>query len=275
MSTPDGYDRVRRDKVCPICGKPDWCLIHREGKSAICARVEGKYPRSEAGYYHRLTDAPCRTQATRHVPLIQVDFSDKAQAYASNMNAARYGEISKALGVSPESLRRLRTGWDGRAFTFPMRDGKGAVIGIRRRFRNGKKVSVKGSKNGLFIPDALTGEGVLYICEGASDAAAAIDLGIGDVIGRPSCNARCDLVIALVKRAAYKAAVIIPDNDCKPNGLNPGLDGGYRIARKLRPYIRRVYLAIPPPGLDLREWINKNGLNGVKAELEYCEGCTA
>ena len=34
--------QVSRSRVCPICGKPDWCLIARNGSAAICPRIEEK-----------------------------------------------------------------------------------------------------------------------------------------------------------------------------------------------------------------------------------------
>jgi len=32
--------RVSRRQPCPICGKPDWCLMAEDGSAAICARIE-------------------------------------------------------------------------------------------------------------------------------------------------------------------------------------------------------------------------------------------
>ena len=30
--------RVGRDYPCPICGKPDWCLVFADQSKAVCAR---------------------------------------------------------------------------------------------------------------------------------------------------------------------------------------------------------------------------------------------
>ena len=84
--------------------------------------------------------------------------------------------ISIKLGISANSLKRLRVGWDGKAFTFGMSNDFGKIIGIRRRFPNGSKVSLKGSKTGLFVPTGLSHEGSLLTCEGPTDTAAALDL---------------------------------------------------------------------------------------------------
>jgi len=48
--------RVSKHNPCPVCGKPDWCLIARDGKAAICARIESDKPAGNkgAGWIHTL-----------------------------------------------------------------------------------------------------------------------------------------------------------------------------------------------------------------------------
>ena len=58
-----------------------------------------------------------------------------------------------------------------------MSSGFGKIIGIRRRFPDGTKVYVTGSKTGLFIPADLADIGVLLITEGPADCDTALDLG--------------------------------------------------------------------------------------------------
>jgi len=107
------------------------------------------------------------------------DVSDRfvllAEKYRGRITDRQLSDLSAALGISVESLKRLRTGWDGTAFTFPMSEPSGKVIGVRRRFGNGRKASVKGGKAGLFIPTDLSGQGLLLIVEGESDCAAGLE----------------------------------------------------------------------------------------------------
>jgi len=51
-------ERVTRSRPCPVCGKPDWCLVAPDGSAAICPRVkEGALRKcGDAGYLHILTD---------------------------------------------------------------------------------------------------------------------------------------------------------------------------------------------------------------------------
>lgn len=46
--------RVSRANPCPICAKPDWCLISADGTAAICARTESIKPLGEVGWLHKL-----------------------------------------------------------------------------------------------------------------------------------------------------------------------------------------------------------------------------
>ncbi len=52
--------RVSRSAPCPICNRPDWCLVARHGGYAICMRVPSDRPARGAGggYVHRLADRP-------------------------------------------------------------------------------------------------------------------------------------------------------------------------------------------------------------------------
>ncbi len=57
--TTSKWVRVNRYSPCPICGKPDWCLISQDGKAAICARIESDKPAGNkgAGWIHMLDNS--------------------------------------------------------------------------------------------------------------------------------------------------------------------------------------------------------------------------
>ena len=40
--------------VCPICRKPDWCLISEDGNACICARTQSDQPAGKAGWLHKI-----------------------------------------------------------------------------------------------------------------------------------------------------------------------------------------------------------------------------
>jgi len=262
MMAAEKMKRVTKSHPCLICGKPDWCLVARDGSAAICARIaEGAVRKcGDAGYLHLLKDrhngrdrhtrgARWRHSATvAHGPDGQVqDFGQLAAGYQSQLTGERLRALACSLGVSLTNLQRLGVGWDGSAWVFPMSNDLGKVIGIRRRFPNGRKASITGSKVGLFIPTDLSGTGPLLLCEGLSDAAAAMDLGF-DAIGRPNCNSVVQMTIRAAK--GRMEVVIVADND------SAGRTGAEKLARVLALRCPCVKTVVPPDGIkDLRQWL--------------------
>jgi hypothetical protein len=138
------------------------------------------------------------TQATSP----QADLAEMAAQYRSAVNPRALETLAHSLGLSVESLIALKIGWSAhhRAWSFPMTDAAGAVLGIRLRRANGFKFAVQGGHEGLFIPATIrnTDNGTLFICEGPTDTAAFLDMGFNPVIGRPSCNGGVKLLVDLV-----------------------------------------------------------------------------
>jgi len=256
-------ERVTRDKPCPVCGKPDWCLAAPDGSAAICARVkEGAFKKcGDAGYLHILTDRHnghnrhrCGAK-WRHTLTVAheqsgrtPDLGQLSARYQSQLMSERLHALACSLGVSVKSLQRLGVGWDGSGYTFPMSDASGKVIGIRRRFPNGGKASVKGSRTGLFVPLDLAGSGPLLLCEGPTDTTAALDLAF-DAIGRPNCNSVIKMTVEAAKDRTE--IVIVSDND------PAGRTGAEKLAGTLALHCPSVKIVMPPSGVkDLRQWFN-------------------
>ena len=255
--------RVSKAHPCPVCEKPDWCLIAADGSAAICARVsEGSRKKAgDAGWLHVLAgDTARRFEARSRRPRRverkydgpKVDFVKLAREYRQRISRRQIDMLAKTLGVTAASLVRLGVGWDGEAFCFPMCDESGRVIGIRRRFGNGRKLCVTGSSNGLFIPEGVDGGGLLMVCEGPTDTAVALDMGF-DAVGRPNCNSKVKMTARYV---GTRQVTIIADNDVA------GIDGAKILARELAVSGRKVRIIVPPLGVkDLRQW-KKQGLTG-------------
>lgn len=248
------WQRVSRAKPCPVCGKGDWCLVARDGSAAICPRVESGRRVGDAGHLHRLADLSARgLTRSRYVPLSgspaagdALDFAALAADCAAAVPQGGIELLARGLGVSAESLRRLGVGWDGHAWTFPMRDATGRVCGIRRRLPDGRKLSVRGGREGLFVPADLPDGGLLFVAEGPTDCAALLTLGFA-CVGRPSCTGGAKLVCSL---ARGRDVVLAADSD------EPGRRGAMNLASVLLFHCQSVRVIVPRGGLkDARAWV--------------------
>lgn len=246
---------VSKDVPCEICGKPDWCRRSPDG-CVECHRSSTEAPgfkllkvtTSGFGLYrHEGDNGRSLTTPAPKPPARRIDFAGMSQKYQAAVRPEALDRLSKELGVSIESLHRLGIGHDGQAWTFPMVDGGGFVVGIRRRLPNGKRLSALGGHDGLFVPDKIIGELTeqVMVCEGPTDTAAMLDLGFA-AIGRPSCSGGVQLVCELCKG---RNVIIAADAD------KPGRDGAATLASDLLAYCPLVKIITPPDGMkDARAW---------------------
>lgn len=269
MSLLGRFVRVDGRRPCPVCGKRDWCLLERENPDSparvICSRVESPRRWRSAGWLHVPRDEP-RTRRWTHTTSITVSSSSSliaelAQRYRDAADEVALDRIGRILHLDPPSLRAfdvgivnsdelqaLGYGFATLAMSFPMRDAARKVVGVRLRFGSGRKLSVRGSKNGLFFASPMLATGPLLFAEGETDAIALTDLGF-DAIGRPSCSAAVDLACRVARSSGVRDAVVVADAD------QPGRDGALRLARALRLRVPSVRIIEPPEGIkDARAW---------------------
>ena len=268
--------RVNKFQPCPICGENRWCSVASDGKFAICMRAESDHPckskdGSPNGYLHRLDETVVSHMKKKFKVLGRGRNPKRHSTIHLEMLLSRYrlacpdmGWLSKELGVSEDSLRRLEIGWDGKVWTFPMRNGEDKVIGFRKRKTEGGYWSLEGGNNGLFWPLGVSAndDSTLAIVEGPTDTAAILDLGL-DVIGRPSCNSCVSMVIDFLKHKK-RPVVIVSDFDkakvLKNDSISrPGQEGAEGLGDAIRPYVERYCIIYPTVGKDSRQWVAEHG----------------
>jgi hypothetical protein len=241
---------------CPVCGKADWCSIAGDKTACVCMRVESNTRTKNGGFLHRLTD-DVRPRGPRRIVFptraALPDLTTLAAGYKEAATIDRLIAFAAQLGVSVSSLTAFGVGWAASypAWSFPMTDpATGAVTGIRLRPPIGRKFSVTGGKDSLFMPDVFTDDGVLLITEGATDAIAAHSIGFLNSIGRPSCAGGTAHLVTLVRHRRPARVVVVRDND------EPGIQGAETLASTLALYARNVRVIAPPEGTkDMREWV--------------------
>jgi len=250
--------RVSRSLRCPVCAhlhrEQSWCLVDPQRGLAICPRVESDRRIGDAGYLHRLDgsrldDRPLITRPSRpDAPA--VDLGHLQRGFRAAVTPRILERLAERWGCSVGAVDRLGCGWDGSAWTFPMRDHQGRIIGYRRRLEDGGKLCLKGSRLGLIVPTPRNEVGSLFVVEGESDLACAIDLKV-DAIARPGCRV-CEHQVAALARG--RDTVIVADKDA------PGMEGARALRSALLKNTRSVCI-VQPPGRhkDLRDWVRAGG----------------
>ena len=276
MPLPSGWNRVSRSRACPICEKPNWCMVNDDNDSVVCARVESEVPfgNSGAGWVHRLNGgvagmSPQRTvQPAKPAAGPPPDFTDLHQRCRKSLTPKLFDALSEDLNITRGALSSIQVGWhsDLLVYTFPMKDVSGRVIGMRLRARNGRKWAISGSRNGLFVPFTLPQTGKdgrvsrIYVVEGPTDLAILIEIGLWGV-GRPDNQSGRDMIVSLINKINPRDVVIIHDTDA-PGSPAEELTkrGAQSLSEVLRVQGRRVYIIQPIREKDLRDWVNNRGI---------------
>ena len=270
--TPDKWNRVSRANPCPICGKPDWCLVAADGTAVLCPRIQSGAKRAVVqrqsgdfvGYLHDLGHAiPPRARPRPRPQAPRINAERIHEDCRRCLTDRTLSEYADRLGVPTAALIRLEAGYceRARAVTFPMRTDRYRVVGILLRNLDGRKWCIRGSRLGLFLP-YLGDPDPLMICEGATDTAAMIGLGYA-ALGRPSCRGSVGYVLRLVYHLACREIVIVADRD------RPGYAGAQALGRQLCRAVGRVRLIVPPDRTvkDVRGWIRNGATRADVDEL--------
>lgn len=246
------WSRVNHQHPCLVCGHDDWCTLGE--KASCCMRMESAHPCKNGGWLHFFTDMKVPPKPARlwKPTVAQPPIIDANLIFArwhSQTDPRDIQSFASHLGVTSSSLHAVGCAWSSQhqAWAFPMKDGLGNIIGIRLRSQDGKKWAVTGSRQGIFIPDMPPSK-TAYICEGPTDLAATLSLGLYG-IGRPSCLGGIQQLKETIHRLRIREVIILSDND------GPGIQGAQRLGTELP--VRNVICM--PPTKDIREFIQIGG----------------
>lgn len=263
--------RVSKSSPCIVCGKPDWCgrasgddgvAYHRcmrtqgdaAGLRCIKTDVEGCTYVSSDDAIDRINALPMvrrRNRQTDPAAEPKINWTSACNRFTKAFTRDKLIELSSALGVSEMSMSIVGVGWcePQSAYTMPMRGITGKVIGIRLRKLDGRKLSIRGSKSGVFCSSTLASKpkcGLpIMVCEGPTDTMAMMDLGFWS-LGRPSCRGGTNITKRLCRG---HPVVVVSDRD------TPGREGAAAIAGELDGICPSVKVIEPTEGKDAREWL--------------------
>ena len=142
--------------------------------------------------------------------------------------------------VPTEHLRAYGIKWNQEkdCWVCPMLNPKGQICGLQRRFKNGRKICISGSKLGVFATSNSRQE-LLVICEGLSDCIAAANLGF-DAIGRPSALV-IKPVVNWVEANTNNAKIVIVSD-----GNEVGIQSAQTLSIQLtKIYSKEIHIAYP------------------------------
>jgi len=254
------FTRVSKAQPCPVCKKPDWCRVFADGW-VECMRARSDKPAKSGGWMHsqrELSPVRLTPPKAQHTTQPAINATKLIREWQGQTDPATLAKFATALGVATASLAAVGAAWAAphSAWAFPMCDGHGNVVGILLRNERGK-FAVRGSRQGIFMADRGahgTARPTLFVCEGPTDTAAAIELGLF-AVGRPNCCCGGAEIKVFARRHAVSRVVIISDND------KPGLDG----ARKVGGELKLLFSIYVPPAKDVREFVR---LGGTRAMIE-------
>lgn len=254
------WREVSSRNPCPVCQSKHWCEIHVEG-NVHCMKVPSERPmtRRMGGWIHGTLPhiPPPRTLRTPTRALFDAGAWWQAKRSATRFTGILGWAVSLRLRAS--SIDWLGACVDGDILAFPMHDGYGKICGIRTRYKNGDKMSIKGSRSGLFLPTVHDDTLEPLIVEGPTDAAAAMMLGF-EPIGRPQCLGTEEAIVRTCKRFGYKRVTICADNDSHGAGMR----GALSLSRMLKVSGISTRVVLACGHKDLREAVS-NGVTRQEA----------
>ena len=265
--------KVSKRDPCPICKRTDWCLVNPSTGIVICMRVEdGSFcekPNAQGipQYLHRLDGYDAgQNQRTYIAPKPKPDASKLSidevkaildQTLSGNEVGQKLQHLAEQWKISVDTLKTLGFGWINGYWTMPERNAAGQVIGINRRWPDGKKRQYRNTSRGLtFVPDTLGTEGDILLVEGASDTAVLLHLGF-NVIGRDSAyGGNPHLSNVLSNSGHNRRIIVIGENDKKEDGRWVGRAAAIAIAERLANDLGvTTYWTLPPEEhKDVRAW---------------------
>ena len=159
--------------------------------------------------------------------------------------------------IKSEILKDFGVGRDKNSWTIPMFDSDFKICGIQKRYDDGTKKMVRGTRSGLFISNRFKNLRVapkgLVICEGFSDTAIAANLGY-TAIGRASCSQGVGFLVNILSKCETKYVKLIQDNDYA------GEMGTKLLEKSLtKEGVECIIVKMPDGIKDLRELYSKVG----------------
>jgi len=190
---------------------------------------------------------------------VSVEWEMLSHIYRTHLTKAALSRLMDYWSLRhKETLFRMAVGWTGQAWSFPLYNDLFKIIGIQRIYPEGHKRTVRGSKMGLLLPAQICWYRPIIVCEGVSDTATAIDIGL-NAIGKTCATGGDNILKSLIP--SILSVIIMADND------DAGITAAKKLKKELTNKNRNVTIIMPEKGKDLREWVKIVGAENVKKRI--------
>jgi len=182
------------------------------------------------------------------------------------LNSSKLLELADSLDLPLWTLVQLGLGYDGKAYTFPVHNEDGEIIGIALRFPDGSKRMVRGSEVGIYLGSNVLDvswariRNRLVICEGATDLATMLRI-YSTAIGMFNNETPIEIVYNYILKHKPAETIIFPDGD------TPGVNGANKLARRIMD-ITHVKVFPMLAGYDVRKYFAEKDREAVSYILE-------
>lgn len=182
-----------------------------------------------------------------------------SQEYVKRLTPALVARLAEHRGLPVDAFTGIHLGWNGRAYTLPIRDVSGRVVDIRMYRLGGSMISTSGAQVGLLFAEHLndTPSAPVYLCEGEWDGIALRWLlkyigASGSVVAVPGAGTlKPEWQLWLSGRAVHT----LYDHD------SAGEEAEQKAYDKLKSRVQRLtFVHWPeslPRGFDVRDWIKE------------------
>lgn len=231
-------------------------MIHRTGERA------GQWKCWGCDRYGRLTNKEMQQlgcSKSKQIKRKTPEGWQKLQEFYQNANILIDSDILKQCAnlwnINENCLRETNCGASCTTndcyLIFPMRNENGQIIGIQKRFLDGAKRNLTGSKLGLFYNWPVVKQSQLIICEGLTDYLTLSDWGYW-AVGAASATMNPKIILNFCLQFTPTQIILCSDND------KAGINFMYQIQMLCRKVTDSASLIIPPnPIKDIREWKEK------------------
>lgn len=229
-------------------------------RSKECSASSGSRQLSSPSLTWPELAARLRQPSRLNAPGAAADWATLLAEFEANDDEGLIERTAQILGIDLWALKDLGVGFDPVqiAIIFPEFDGQGRVVGLATRQGDGRKQMLPRSHRGLYLSaDSLESVEPIFVCEGPTDAAALMTMGL-PAIGRPSAFGGIEhLVDLLGAMPRDREIIILGENDEKSDGRWPGREAAIKTADTLRERLgRTVEVALPLDGAkDVRAWL--------------------